>query len=159
MERFAPIISLALLSLTLGCSSAPSTVLESDIPNVTAMEAIVTRDLVRENDQIIGVTVLYRGEVSDCQVVARATRSAYADHGWTLISQQARGTSTVLNFAKDRRAARIELSENQIDPMTSPAVLRVSLAKSESTASSAALLRTPPAQSSSAPEGFAPPSN
>ncbi len=164
MRLSAPIIVLhfALLlatALESGCSTAPANILESDVPNVAGMDVIVTRDIVRSEGQIVGVNVIYRGDVIDCQVFASETKSAYDAQGWWLLDEQARGTTTVLNFGKDQRRARIEIAENQIDPMMSPAILRLSLA-------GAPRENSPKMQTqlgggdapSTGPEGFAPPS-
>ncbi|MSR45071.1 MAG: hypothetical protein EXS15_06945 [Phycisphaerales bacterium] len=171
MECFAPIIfrlSPVALAALVGCSSGPATILESDIPNVSAMETIVTRDLKHEGTEIVGVTVLYRGEISDCKITAADTTASYSEYGWSLISEQARGASTVLNFGKGRRVVRIELSENQNDPMTSSAVLRVSRPTAASGAASSAansspVAANPPSGGSTGGidtlEGFAPPVN
>lgn len=163
MRLSAPIIALhiALLlatALESGCSTAPANILESDIPNVAGMDVIVTRDIVRSEGQIVGVNVIYRGDVIDCQTIATETKSAYDEQGWWLLDEQARGTTTVLNFGKDQRRARIEIAENQIDPMMSPAILRVSLVGGSGESSPQAQVQPRGgSESSTGPEGFAPP--
>ncbi|MSR70222.1 MAG: hypothetical protein EXS17_07750 [Phycisphaerales bacterium] len=164
MRPSAPIISsLFLLYVAFGsgsgCSSAPANILDSDIPNVAGMNPIVTRDIVRRDGQIVGVNIIYRGDVIDCQINARDTKRAFDDQGWWFIDEQARGTTTVLNFGKEQRRARIDIAENQIDPMMSPAILRVSLVGGAGDSSAKA--QNQPGggtQPSIGPEGFAPPS-
>ena len=141
-----------------GCSSTPKTILESDVPNVRGMEPIVTRDIVRRGDEIVGINVIYRGDVIDCQVNARDTISAFDDQGWSLISEQARGTTTVLNFGKEQRRVRVDIAENQIDPMMSPAILRLSLVGGVGDGAAPAHPQAVgSAVPSTGPEGFAPP--
>lgn len=142
-------------------------VLESDIPNVDGFEAIVTRDIQREGDHITGVEVLYRGDVVDAKDNINSTRHRFIDAGWELVSQQAKGKTTVLNFTKDSRTARVEIALNQIEPMMSPALLRVRPTVSSATVSSAAATtpssNIPAAATTTSrrimPEGFAPPPN
>ncbi len=164
MRPSAPIIAsrivlLLVLATGSGCSSTPTNILDSDVPNVAGMDPIVTRDIVHSEGQLVGVSVIYRGDVVDCQENARETKSAYEAQGWWLIDEQARGTTTVLTFGKEQRRARIDISENQIDPMMSPALLRVSLIGGP--LGSAPTVQTQPERSVqplTGPEGFAPPS-
>ncbi len=159
----APIIALliptwvAACMCTVGCGGPPKTILESDVPNVVGMEPIVTRDIVRREGEMVGVHVIYRGDVVDCQVIARETRAAFDDQGWWFMNEQARGTTTVLTFGKEQRRVRIEIAENQIDPMMSPATLQLSLAGAAPATSTTSLHSQTGGQPSSSVEGFAPP--
>ena len=167
MRPIAPIIATLVLVVAstlfqVGCSSPPEMVLESDIPNVQGLEPIITRDIQRSGEQVDAVEVLYRGDITATQKNVQATRDRFDDAGWSLISQQARGNTTVLNFAKDTRTARVEIALNQIEPMMSPAVLQVRLATDAtiSTAASAGIpLVVPTTSESVLLEGFAPPPN
>jgi hypothetical protein len=116
-----------LLSVTLltGCTAPPEVVLESDVPNVAGYEPLVTRNLQRQEGRISEVEVLYRGDIDDPIRQVNETQSRFSAQGWTLVSKQARGVATVLNFRKDSRSARIEIAMSQLDPMVSPAHLRV----------------------------------
>ncbi len=137
-------------------------VLESDIPNVQGLEPIITRDIQRSGQQVDTVEVLYRGDITATQKNVQATRDRFDDAGWSFISQQARGNTTVLNFAKDTRTARVEIALNQIEPMMSAAVLQVRPASDAtfSTAPSTSIpLALPTTSQSDLLEGFAPPPN
>jgi len=167
MRPFAPIIATLVLVVAsplfqVGCSSPPEMVLESDIPNVQGLEPIITRDIQRSGEQVDAVEVLYRGDITATQKNVQATRDRFDDAGWSFISQQARGNTTVLNFAKDTRTARVEIALNQIEPMMSPAVLQVRPATDAtfSTSPSAGIpLVLPTTSQSVLLEGFAPPPN
>jgi len=147
------------LLLLIGCKGPPEVVLESDVPNVAGYEPLVTRNLQREEGRISGVEVLYRGDIDDPVRQVNDTQSRFSAQGWTLVSKQARGAATVLNFRKDSRSARVEIAMNQLDPMTSPAHLQVFPTPPRPPAASFSL----PAPTSAAPstgapvEGFAPP--
>ena len=166
MRPFAPIIATLVLVVAstffqVGCSSPPEMVLESDIPNIEGLEPIITRDIQRSGVKVDTVEVLYRGEIVATQKNVEATRVRFDDAGWSFISQQARGNTTVLNFAKDSRTARVEIALNQVEPMMSAAVLQVR-PESESTlrmTPSIGIPLTLPTKSSVSPEGFAPPPN
>jgi len=111
--------------LIVGCKGTPEVVLESDVPNVAGYEPLVTRNLERTDGRISGVEVLYRGDIVDPVQQVKDTQSRFSAQGWTLVSRQARGAATILNFRKDSRSARVEIAMNQLDPMTSPAHLQV----------------------------------
>lgn len=145
-----------------GCSGQPAMVLESDIPNVDGFESIVTRDIQRQGDQITAVEVLYRGDVVDTNDTVNSTRHRFIDAGWELVSQQAKGKTTILNFTKDSRTARVEIALNQIEPMMSPALLRVWPTGSAAAAATPSSNIPGAATATSGtimPEGFAPPPN
>jgi hypothetical protein len=120
-----PSVLLLLALLPAGCKGPPEVVLESDVPNVAGYEPLVTRNLQREAGRISGVEVLYRGDIDDPVRQVNDTQARFITQGWTLVSKQARGAATVLNFRKDSRSARVEIAMNQLDPMTSPAHLQV----------------------------------
>jgi len=155
------LLSLLLFSglLLTGCKGPPEVVLESDVPNVAGYEPLVTRNLQREDGRISGVEVLYRGDIDDPVRQVNDTQSRFSAQGWTLVSKQARGATTILNFRKDSRSARVEIAMNQLDPMTSPAHLQVFPTPPQPPAVSFST----PAPSDAAPstgapvEGFAPP--
>ncbi len=120
------LLAVGLVGLSLAnCSSEPPFVLDSDVPNVSGFDPIVTRNIQHSGSTLSSVEVIYRGDVVDTRVNVEATRQRFADAGWALVSTQARGDSTLLNFTKDSRAAQVEVAINQIDPMMSPAILRV----------------------------------
>ncbi|NBX37227.1 MAG: hypothetical protein EBR10_08405 [Planctomycetes bacterium] len=125
MNRYAARNILPSVLLLAGCAGAPEVVLESDVPNVSGYEPLVTRNLLREEGRIAGVEVLYRGDIDDPIRQVNETQSRFSAQGWTLVSKQARAAATVLNFRKDSRSARVEIAMNQLDPMTSPAHLQV----------------------------------
>ena len=78
-------------------------ILESDVPNVVGFEPLVTRDIQHDGATLTSVEVIYRGDVSDTTRNVDSTQAMFIDSGWSLVSRQARGKTTVLNFAKDSR--------------------------------------------------------
>lgn len=146
------------LALTaVACDSTPEMVLESDIPNVQGFEPIVTRDIKREGEWINGLEVIYRGDLKDSRKNIAETRERFTNAGWRLVSQQSRGQTTILNFAKDTRAARVAIALSQIEPAMSPAVLTVT--STEIVAAKDGVVLTQPVVRSGiySTEGFAPP--
>ncbi len=165
MRPFAPIIFTLVLfagasSFQTGCSSQPEMVLESDIPNVAGFDPIITRDIERSGDQVTSVEVIYRGDLKNSKDNIESTKERFNAAGWELVSQQARGKTTILNFTKDSRKARVDIALNQIEPMMSPALLRVR-SISDVDAPKAPSVPTTAATTSQTimPEGFAPPPN
>ncbi len=154
-----PSVLLLMALLAAGCKGPPEVVLESDVPNVAGYEPLVTRNLQREGGRISGVEVLYRGDIDDPVRQVNDTRARFMAQGWILVSKQARGAATVLNFRKDSRSARVEVAMNQLDPMTSPAHLLVFPTPPPPPAISFSPSTTSPGDTSAgAPiEGFAPP--
>lgn len=138
-------------------------VLDSDVPNVVGFDPIITRDIQRKEQLLCGVEVIYRGDVTDPSEQIGDTRSAFTENGWTLVSQQARGKTSTMYFAKDSRSATVQIALNQIDPMMSPALLRVGPAGSSGTTPQSSAARASPGgipradSGSRYPEGFAPP--
>ena len=128
-------------------------VLDSDIPNISGFEAIVTRDIVRTGGEMSSVEVIYRGDVIDSNTNVSETRSRFIDNGWTLVSEQSRGETTIINFVKPPRWAKVQIALNQIDPMMSPATLRVGTGSGKSREDAG----VSPDRTIGPPEGFAPP--
>ncbi len=157
MRYLSPIISActaAMLSAALsGCGSPNTMVLDSDIPNISGFEAIVTRDVVRTGGEISSVEVIYRGDVVDSDTNVVDTRSRFIDSGWKLVSEQSRGETTIINFVKSPRWAMVQIALNQIDPMMSPAILRVGTGSGQGPENAG----VSPDRTIGPPEGFAPP--
>lgn len=135
-----------------GCSADNTMVLDSDIPNVSGFDALVTRDVTRTAGVMSSVEVIYRGDVTDTETNITETRQIFLDHGWTVVSEQARGETTILNFAKAPRWATVQIALNQIDPMMSPALLRVGTGAAPGVPAPAAS----PDRAIGPPDGFAP---
>lgn len=156
------LLGCAVVAFALSCTSENAMVLDSDIPNVVGLDPIVTRDIERQGGIVTKVEVIYRGDIADPATPIGATSSAFAEHGWRLVSQQSREKTSTLYFAKDSRQASVQIALNQIDPMMSPAVLRVGAgmqpgAHIDSPVGGAgAAIPTSNAESRK-PEGFAPP--
>lgn len=150
MWRGASILSFALLA---ACGPKQTMVLDSDVPNVLGLDAVLTRDIERRDGELVGVEVLYRGEITDFRAEVAATTAAFGEHGWSFTSHQARGRTTLLNYSKPPRWAQVQLAQNEIDPMMSSGLLRVGTGTPEGAGSPG----ISPDGMIGPPEGFAPP--
>ncbi|MSR28631.1 MAG: hypothetical protein EXS03_03525 [Phycisphaerales bacterium] len=158
MDRLPPILALlALLAVCFGslagCGSTKTMVLDSDIPNVSGYEPIITRDIEHADGMVSAIEVIYRGDVSDTRKNITETRAVFVEHGWSVVSEQSRGKTTIMNFSKPPRWASVQIALNQIDPMMSPALLRVGTGGSAQQAVDA----PSPDRLIGPPGGFAPP--
>jgi len=108
-----------------GCASEPTTVLQSDLPQVPGMVPRESARIRQEAGRVTGGQFDYKGNVENTRIRARETRARFEENGWKLHSETLTPATAILEFRKDERAATVEIVRNQLQPRMSTAVMRV----------------------------------
>jgi hypothetical protein len=108
-----------------GCASEPTSVLQSDLPQVPGMVPRESSRIRQEGGRVTGGQFDYKGNVENTRLRARETRARFEESGWKLHSETLTPATAILEFRKDERAVTVEIVRNQLQPRMSTAVMRV----------------------------------
>lgn len=118
---------LAAALLVAGCRTAPTEVLDSDIPAVPGLESNFARGLDRRDGMLVGGRIVYRGRIDDAERLLSRTIGLFSAAGWTVEDREIRAGSARATFAKGDRRVDLLISPSRIDPPMSSAQLTVRL--------------------------------
>lgn len=116
---------LAACLLAGACSSDPTTVLASDLPQVPNMTARESTGIRQVGGAIEAGVFAYKGEVDNLAQRIKDTVSRFSGLGWTLASERTTAATARLEFAKGERRAVVEIIRNDLEPAMSTAVTTV----------------------------------
>lgn len=121
---FAWILVLAVL---VGCSSTPTRILDSDIPQVPGMEQRLGFDIKRQGGDIVGGVFVFVGPLLETETTMRTLTSRFKDAGWVLERATQGFPRSALVFEKNGRRVEVALDADQLEPAMSRAQYVVSL--------------------------------
>ncbi len=131
-----PIMAVALLAVmhAVGCSTAPSMVLDTDVPAVPGLESTYARGLDRRDGALVSGRIVYSGTVTDGGALARRMISLFSAAGWTVASREQMDHSERIDFAKGDRRCELLILPNRIDPAMSSAQMFLRLESADTPA-------------------------
>lgn len=135
-SRSASLLSAAMMLLILGgCKTAPTNVLDSDVPAVPGLESSFARGLERRDGALVGGRIVYRGRIESSSQLLSRTVGLFSAAGWVVEDREVRAGSARATFAKGDRRCDVVISPSRIDPPMSSAQLTIRLASPEESAS------------------------
>jgi hypothetical protein len=108
-----------------GCSSTPTTLVESDVPVPPGMQVCFSQGLKRNGPALSGGWFVLWGKVTDAQAQANATAARFAENGWRETHREMLPKLAKLTFTKDVRTCRVDIDARRVDPQSSSASLTV----------------------------------
>ena len=126
-REFAAIAATMLLALA-SCSTAPTNVLDSDIPAVPGLESSLARGLDRRDGMLVAGRIVYRGRIESASKLLSRTVGLFSAAGWVVEDREIRDGSARATFAKGDRRCDLLISPSRIDPPMSSAQLTIRLA-------------------------------
>lgn len=134
--RIAPLLLSAVLVLSLGgCRTAPTNVLDSDIPAVPGLESSFARGLERRDGSLVGGRIVYRGRIESSSQLLSRTVGLFSAAGWVVEDREIRDGSARATFAKGDRRCDLVISPSRIDPPMSSAQLTIRIVSPEASPS------------------------
>ena len=107
-----------------GCSSTPTFILQSDIPQVPDMEQRLGIDVKRTLGEISSGIFVFVGPLNDWEATMRTLISRFRDAGWTLERSTPGFPRSAMVFTKDSlcdRRVEVVLDADQLEPAMSRA--------------------------------------
>lgn len=126
-REFVALAATLLLALA-SCSTAPSNVLDSDIPAVPGLESSLARGLDRRDGMLVAGRIVYRGRIENAASLLSRTVGLFSAAGWVVEDREVRDGSAMATFAKGDRRCDLVISPSRIDPPMSSAQLTIRLA-------------------------------
>jgi hypothetical protein len=120
-----------LLGMLSGCSSAPTRILDSDVPQMPEMEQRLGYDIKRRGGDLVGGVFIFIGPLEDMQASMITLASRFRDQGWTLEGESASFPRSSMLFARDDRRVQVIIDADQLEPAMSRAQFQVSLVSTE----------------------------
>lgn len=108
-----------------GCESDPTTVLQTDLPQIPGMAGRESSGLRQAGSVVESGTFAYKGAVPDLRQRVDETKSRFAAEGWLLRSERMTQSTARIEFTKGNRRATVEVIRNDISPGMSTAVTTV----------------------------------
>ncbi|MFO0827368.1 MAG: hypothetical protein U0572_04390 [Phycisphaerales bacterium] len=121
MRRLAPLIILLLA----GCSSTPTTLVESDVPIPPGMQVCFSEGLKRNGPALTAGWFVLWGNVVDAEQQANATSERFSENGWRETDRIMLPKLAKLTFAKDTRTVLVDIDARRVDPGSSSASITV----------------------------------
>lgn len=117
-----------LLGLLFGCSSGPTWILDSDVPQMPDMEQRLGYDIKRRGGDLVGGVFVFIGPLKNMQESMGTLASRFRDQGWTLEGQSTSFPRSSMLFAQEDRRVQVIIDVDQLEPAMSRAQFQVSLA-------------------------------
>ena len=111
------------------CSSAPRTLLDSDVPAPADMENRLTDDIKRRGGQLISAHAVYAGMVIDADTTLNGIIARFLDAGWSVQRNSGDEIFAVGVFMKNDRRCRVRVLKNELSPSMSQSSYLVSVEK------------------------------
>ena len=120
-----------LLGMLFGCSSGPTWILDSDVPQMPEMEQRLGYDIKRRGGDLVGGVFVFIGPLKNMQASMGTLASRFRDQGWTLEGQSASFPRSSMLFAREDRRVQVLIDADQLEPAMSRAQFQVSLVSTE----------------------------
>ncbi len=109
-----------------GCSSGPTTILESDVPLVAGTEVRLSTDIHLRGGELLSGHAICFGAMEDAEAAVKETDCRFADHGWAVLKRTGSRDRVETTYFKGDRRAIVLVEFNSIDPEMSRATIDVS---------------------------------
>ena len=128
IRNAAALLSAIAIVCLAACRTAPTNVLDSDIPAVPGLESSFARGLERRDGSLVGGRIVYRGRIESASQLLSRTVGLFSAAGWVVEDRELRDGSARATFAKGDRRCDLLISPSRIDPPMSSAQLTIRLA-------------------------------
>ena len=120
-----------LLGMLFGCSSGPTRILDSDVPQMPEMEQRLGYDIKRRGGDLVGGVFIFIGPLKDMAQSMSILASRFRDQGWTLEGESTSFPRSSMLFAQEDRRVQVIIDADQLEPAMSRAQFQVSLDSTE----------------------------